>query len=387
MTDGSRAAQDRPEATRAAETIPPGDNRYRTFLALSGDGIARMELDEPLDVAAAEDEQVDHILRNSRVAECNEAFANLYGLVAADLTGQRLADFFPSDDPARRQGVRDFVRSRYQLVYSEEEHALADGSSRWTMGSDDSAVMLRDTVVAAARARVRPRAPRPPSAKTADAVLPLPRKPALGTTSEKIVAIGASTGGTEALRTILEAMPPDAPGLLVVQHMPEAFTRAFAERLDRSCRIEVKEAVDRDRVTEGRALIAPGNRHLLLKRTGGHYAVEVADGPLVSRHRPSVDVLFRSVAVAAGSNAVGVILTGMGDDGASGLLEMRQAGATTLAQDEDSCVVFGMPKEAIQRGAVDEVVGLEQMAPALLRRVAELETRRHPSFRGSGPRS
>ncbi len=251
----------------------------------------------------------------------------------------------------------------------------------------DSALMLRDTVVAAARARVRPRAPRPPSAKTADAVLALPRKPALGTTSEKVVAIGASTGGTEALRTILEAMPPDAPGLLVVQHMPEAFTRAFAERLDRSCRIEVREAVDRDRVIEGRALIAPGNRHLLLKRSGGHYLVEVADGPLVSRHRPSVDVLFRSVAVAAGSNAVGVILTGMGDDGASGLLEMKQAGATTLAQDEDSCVVFGMPKEAIQRGAVDEVVGLEQMAPALLRRAAELETRRHPSFRGSGPRS
>lgn len=253
----------------------------------------------------------------------------------------------------------------------------------------DSAVMLRDTVAAAAVARVRPRAPRPPSvpAKTADAVLPLPRKPALGTTSDKVVAIGASTGGTEALRTILEALPPDAPGLLVVQHMPEAFTRAFAERLDRSCRIEVKEAVDRDRVLGGRALIAPGNRHMLLRRDGGHYAVEVAEGPLVSRHRPSVDVLFRSMAVAAGSNAVGVILTGMGDDGAAGLLEMRLAGAATLAQDEDSCVVFGMPREAIERGAVDEVVGLEQMAPALLRRIAELETRGRPSFRGSGPRS
>jgi two-component system chemotaxis response regulator CheB len=253
----------------------------------------------------------------------------------------------------------------------------------------DSAQMLRDTVVEAAHARVRPQAARRPvlPIETADAVLPAPWKPALGTTTEKVVAIGASTGGTEALRTILEAMPPDAPGLLVVQHMPEAFTRAFAERLDRTCRIEVKEAADGDRVLEGRALIAPGNRHLLLRRTGGHYVVEVGDGPLVSRHRPSVDVLFRSVAVAAGSNAVGVILTGMGDDGASGLLEMKKAGAATLAQDEDSCVVFGMPKEAIQCGAVDDVVGLDQMAPALLRRVAELATRRRPSFRGSGPRS
>jgi two-component system chemotaxis response regulator CheB len=253
----------------------------------------------------------------------------------------------------------------------------------------DSAVMLRDTVVAAAGARVRLRAPRPSSvpARTADAIVPLPRKPALGTTSEKVVAIGASTGGTEALRTILEEMPPDAPGLLVVQHMPEAFTRAFAERLDRSCQIEVKEAVNGDRVLEGRALIAPGNRHLLLKRTGGHYAVEVADGPLVSRHRPSVDVLFRSVAVAAGCNAVGVILTGMGDDGAAGLLEMRKAGAATLAQDEESCVVFGMPKEAIERGAVEEIAGLPEMASSLLRKAGELSRRPSRSLRGSGPRS
>jgi two-component system chemotaxis response regulator CheB len=191
-----------------------------------------------------------------------------------------------------------------------------------------------------------------------------------------VVALGASTGGTEALRTILEALPPEAPGLVVVQHMPEAFTRAFAERLDRSCRIEVKEAADGDRVLDGRALIAPGNRHLLLKRTGGHYAVEVKDGPLVSRHRPSVDVLFRSVAVAAGPNAVGAILTGMGDDGAAGLLEMKQAGAATLAQDEDSCVVYGMPREAIERGAADEVVSLEDVAPAILRKVAELGRRR-----------
>jgi two-component system chemotaxis response regulator CheB len=240
----------------------------------------------------------------------------------------------------------------------------------------DSAVMLRDTVVAAAKARVRPRLAPPAGKSGAAAPLAVAKSPGLRTTTDKVLAIGASTGGTEALRTILERLPPDTPGLLIVQHMPEVFTRAFAERLDRSCRIEVKEAADGDRVLEGRALIAPGNRHLLLKRTGGHYAVEVKDGPLVSRHRPSVDVLFRSVAETAGANAVGAILTGMGDDGVAGLLAMRKAGGSTLAQDEASCVVFGMPKEAIDRGAVDEVVGLEQIAPALLRRVAELRSRK-----------
>jgi two-component system, chemotaxis family, protein-glutamate methylesterase/glutaminase len=234
----------------------------------------------------------------------------------------------------------------------------------------DSAVMFHDTVTEAAGVRVRPRAAhKAVPAYTADAVLALCKRPALATTTDKILALGASTGGTEALRTILESMPADAPGMLVVQHMPEVFTRAFAERLDRSCRIEVKEAVDGDRVLEGRALIAPGNKHMLLRRNGGHYAVEVAEGPLVSRHRPSVDVLFRSVAIAAGRNAVGAILTGMGDDGAAGLLEMKQAGAVTLAQDEASSVVFGMPKEAIERGAVDEVVPLEQVAAMLLRKL------------------
>ena len=234
----------------------------------------------------------------------------------------------------------------------------------------DSAEMLHDTVTEAARVRVRPRAARKAvPARTADAVLPLRKRPALAITTDQVLALGASTGGTEALRTILEAMPADAPGLLVVQHMPEVFTRAFAERLDKTCRIEVKEAVDGDRVLEGRALVAPGNRHMLLRRSGGHYAVEVADGPLVSRHRPSVDVLFRSVAVAAGPNAVGAILTGMGDDGALGLLEMKQAGAATLAQDEASSVVFGMPKEAIERGGVDEVVPLDEVASLLLRKV------------------
>ncbi len=233
----------------------------------------------------------------------------------------------------------------------------------------DSAVMLVDAVRGAARARVRRRAPVLPAAEqrlTADAVLPRVRQPSLRITSDKVVAVGASTGGTDALRELLEAMPPDAPGLVVVQHMPEHFTRAFADRINRLCRIEVKEAASGDRVLEGRALIAPGNRHATLVRSGGHYAVEVIDGPLVSRHRPSVDVLFRSAARAAGPNAVGVIMTGMGDDGAEGLLEMKQAGAATIAQNEATCVVFGMPKEAIDRGAVDEVVPLPQIPQRLL---------------------
>ena len=178
--------------------------------------------------------------------------------------------------------------------------------------------------------------------------------------------IGASTGGTEALRTLLEAMPPDAPGMVIVQHMPENFTRAFANRLDGLCRISVKEAESNDTVLRGRALIAPGNRHILLKRSGARYYVEIKDGPLVSRHRPSVDVLFRSAARYAGRNAVGVIMTGMGDDGASGLLEMKEAGAATMAQDEATSVVFGMPHEAIKRGAANLVLPLPAIASAIL---------------------
>jgi len=158
--------------------------------------------------------------------------------------------------------------------------------------------------------------------------------------------------------------------VVIVQHMPEVFTRAFADRLARTCWVEVKEAADGDRVIEGRALIAPGNRHLRLRRSGAHYTVEVAEGPLVCRHRPSVDVLFRSVAQAAGPNAVGVILTGMGNDGAQGLLEMRRSGAATLAQDEATCVVFGMPREAIAADAVDEVLPLPRIATAMLERAA-----------------
>ena len=179
-------------------------------------------------------------------------------------------------------------------------------------------------------------------------------------------SIGASTGGTEALRALLEVLPPDAPGIVIVQHMPEMFTRAFANRLDGLCRISVKEAESNDTVLRGRALIAPGNHHVLLKRSGARYYVDLKDGPLVRRHRPSVDVLFRSAARYAGRNAVAVIMTGMGDDGARGMLEMKQAGAATIAQDEATSVVFGMPNEAIKRGAVDKILPLEAIAGSIL---------------------
>jgi two-component system chemotaxis response regulator CheB len=186
-------------------------------------------------------------------------------------------------------------------------------------------------------------------------------------TTEKVVAVGASTGGTEALRLFLEMLPADSPGIVIVQHMPENFTRAFAERLNTTCQVTVKEAENDDTVIRGRALIAPGNRHTLLKRSGARYYVEVKDGPLVSRHRPSVDVLFRSTARYAGANAVGVIMTGMGDDGAQGMLEMKEAGAFNIAQDEATCVVFGMPKEAIKKGGVDKVMPLNAIAGMVLR--------------------
>lgn len=235
---------------------------------------------------------------------------------------------------------------------------------------EESRVLIRDAVKAAASARVRPISGAPTEVArklTADAILSKPDGVEIIRTTEKVVVVGASTGGTEALRIFLEALPHDAPGVVIVQHMPEHFTAAFARRLDSSCRVAVKEAANGDSVIPGRALIAPGNRHLLLKRSGARYYVEVKDGPLVSRHRPSVDVLFRSAARYAGRNAIGVIMTGMGDDGAKGLLELRQAGAVTLAQDEASCVVFGMPKEAIRLGAAGSVLPLAEVAPAVLR--------------------
>lgn len=236
---------------------------------------------------------------------------------------------------------------------------------------EESRIRICDAVKAAAIARVRPLPSHQlavPPKLSADAIVSSRYSSSdIVRTTEKVVAIGASTGGTEALRLYLEALPYDAPGTVIVQHMPEHFTAAFARRLDTTCRIDVKEAADGDSVLPGRALIAPGNRHLLLKRSGARYFVEVKDGPLVNRHRPSVDVLFRTAARYAGMNAIGVILTGMGDDGARGMKEMRDAGAFTIAQDEASCIVFGMPKEAIRLGGVNSVLPLAQIAPAVLK--------------------
>ena len=233
----------------------------------------------------------------------------------------------------------------------------------------DSGNDLVSTVKAAARARVRAasgRAPAPVAKLNADAVLPPAAGQAMVHTTDRVVALGTSTGGTQALEEVLTALPRVSPGLVIVQHMPEKFTAAFAARLDTLCEIDVKEAQNMDRVLPGRALIAPGGKHLLLRRNGAQYVVEVRDGPPVNRHRPSVDVLFRSVARSAGRNALGVIMTGMGDDGAAGLLELRNAGGSTLAQDEASCVVYGMPKEAVRRGGVERSVPLGAIAREIL---------------------
>lgn len=233
---------------------------------------------------------------------------------------------------------------------------------------EEARIRICDAVKAASAANLSRRRPRVihdiPPKLSADEVIRKSRRAAeaMIKTTDKVVVVGASTGGTEALKTLLEALPPDAPGMVIVQHMPEQFTRAFARRLDGLCQVSVKEAEQNDTVLRGHVLIAPGNRHLLLKRSGARYYVEIKDGPLVNRHRPSVDVLFRSAARYAGRNAVAVIMTGMGDDGARGMLEMQEAGARTIAQDEASCVVFGMPAKAIEQGGVDRVVHLEKIA-------------------------
>jgi two-component system chemotaxis response regulator CheB len=232
----------------------------------------------------------------------------------------------------------------------------------------ESSGRLREAVKSAARARVRPRtARRPVEAKlTADAIMPPPVVSRSRPETERIVCIGVSTGGTESLRDVLEVLPRACPGILIVQHMPQGFTAAFAKRLNGICEIEVKEAEDGEPVLPGTAYIAPGSRHMLLQRTGVRYHIAIKDGPPVSRHRPSADVLFRSAAQYAGKNALGIIMTGMGDDGAKGLLEMRKLGAATRAQDEESCVVFGMPKEAIACGAVEKVVSLSKISREIM---------------------
>ncbi|MBM0105650.1 chemotaxis response regulator protein-glutamate methylesterase [Steroidobacter sp. S1-65] len=239
---------------------------------------------------------------------------------------------------------------------------------------EDASADLASAVKAASLAnvnRLRPAARPDPALGvapklTADAVLAPHGPRALQQTTERIVAIGTSTGGTQALEQVLTRLPRVSPGIAVVQHMPEKFTAAFASRLNSLCEIEVREAKHGDRLLPGQALIAPGGKHMMLKRSGAYYYMEVVDGPLVNRHRPSVDVLFRSVAKCAGANALGVIMTGMGDDGARGLREMREAGASTIAQDEASCVVFGMPKEAIRMGGAQRVQPLHELPRALL---------------------
>lgn len=231
----------------------------------------------------------------------------------------------------------------------------------------ESAVMLIDVVRSAAQAKLMT-APSmcAISRNTANVIMAHGAAARSRPVDDRVIAVGASTGGTEALREFLQAMPRDCPGIVVVQHMPEIFTRAFADRLNKDCTIDIKEAADGDRIIPGRALIAPGNHHLVVQRKGSVFVAHLTDGPLVSRHRPSVDVLFRSVAKTFGENAVGVIMTGMGDDGAEGLKEMRSSGAQTIAQDESSCVVFGMPKEAIARGAVVAIVPLHRIAETAL---------------------
>ena len=231
----------------------------------------------------------------------------------------------------------------------------------------DMSVELIDKIKAAAKVKVQ----KPISAT-------LPQKPAstqklaMTRTTHKIIAIGTSTGGTEALRTVLTQLPANAPGIVIVQHMPEHFTRSFADRLNELCAIHVKEAEDGDSVVAGTALIAPGNFHMLLHRSGARYFVRVKTGPLVSRHRPSVDVLLKSTAKYAGGNAVGVIMTGMGRDGAEGILAMKNEGSATIAQNEETCVVFGMPKEAIAKDCIDHILPLEKIGGKMLR-LAESE--------------
>ena len=226
---------------------------------------------------------------------------------------------------------------------------------------------LQATLGSSGSGRARGAAAGPPAPKnSADVITGAPALQAMKQTTERIVALGTSTGGTQALERVLTALPLGCPGIAVVQHMPEKFTAAFAARLNGICEVEVREATHGERLLPGHVLIAPGGKHLMLRRGGAYYYAEVIDGPLVNRHKPSVDVLFRSVAKCAGRNALGIIMTGMGDDGARGLLEMRQAGASTLAQDEASCVVFGMPKEAIKLGAAERQISLGQIAQALV---------------------
>ncbi len=270
------------------------------------------------------------------------------------------------------------VEEGSQNIFQAMEYGAVDIILKPKVGTKEfireSQVMICDAVRAASMTKtgkMKMAAFYPVTPKlTADVMIALPSGNMSIDTTESVVVVGASTGGTEALKIFLEKLPIDCPGVVIVQHMPEHFTAAFAARLDGICDVSIKEAENNDSVLRGRVLIAPGNKHILLKRTGARYYVEVKTGPLVCRHRPSVDVLFRSTARYAGKNAIGVIMTGMGDDGARGMLEMKNAGAYTIAQDEESCVVFGMPKEAIKLGAIDRIVPLTGIVDAVIKRRA-----------------
>ena len=257
-----------------------------------------------------------------------------------------------------------------ETLMAAMESGAVDIITKPTIGTrkflEESTVLVQDKILAAASARIGMRMPSAPSkalAPSGDGAVRV--SGAMHKTTQTVVAIGASTGGTEALRYLLTSLPPFAPPIVIVQHMPENFTRAFARRLDQECQVTIREARNGDRVLRGQALIAPGNFHMALKRSGAEYQVQIADGPLVSRHRPSVNVLFRSVAKHAGANAIGVLMTGMGDDGAEGLKTMRGAGAQTFGQNEQSCVVYGMSRVAKKIGAVEREVDLAEI-PQLL---------------------
>jgi len=257
------------------------------------------------------------------------------------------------------------TRTAVEALEAGAVDVLAKPGSSFSVG--ELSQELASRIKAAARARVirvQP-TPRPPAGRSSPA--------AHLTTSEKIIVLGASTGGVQAITRILSEFPSDAPGTVIVQHMPEKFTRSFADRLNATCRVRVKEAEDGDGVIAGQVLIAPGGRHMILRRTGARYYVQIRDGPDVFHQKPSVEVLFQSAAQCAGKNALGVILTGMGADGAQGLLLMRQAGARTLAQDEATSVVFGMPQEAIKCGAAETVAGLSEIAGILLATIRQME--------------
>ncbi|MBB5191620.1 two-component system chemotaxis response regulator CheB [Silvimonas terrae] len=288
----------------------------------------------------------------------------------ADITMEALAAGAVSVITKPTLGLRDFLQdSSNDLVSAIRAASRARVSNLRTLSSprppvSSSTPSAGSSTAASVRERMEG------GKQSADVILNAPTSNAFLPTTEKIVALGTSTGGTQALEVILTALPRNIPGVVVVQHMPEKFTKSFADRLNNMCEVDVMEASHNDRIVPGRVLIAPGGKHMVVKRSGAQYHVDVVDGPLVSRHRPSVDVLFRSVAKAAGRNAVGFIMTGMGDDGAQGLKEMHDTGAVTYAQDEASCVVFGMPKEAIELGGVNEVVGLDRIA-GLIQRVGK----------------